>query len=167
GGEFRRFLNNNFAEGTGQFNFPTMAAFLAGTANAFSITLGERRNYITQDALSFFVQDSINVSASLTVDVGLRYEWHMTPTERDNQFVVFDADTASLVRVGVDVDEIYRQNNANIEPRFGFAWTPGRGGRTVLRAAYGWAVDQPGTTAVNGTTGNPPFATPLTATGAI
>ena len=40
-------------------------------------------------------------------------------------------------------------------------------GRTVVRAAYGWSVDQPGTTAVNGTTGNPPFATPLTATGAV
>ena len=167
GGEFRRFLNNNFAEGTGQFNFPTMAAFLGGTANAFSITLGQRRNHITQDALSFFVQDSINVGPTLTVDVGLRYEWHVTPTERDNQFVVFDAATGSLVRVGVDVDRIYRQNNANIEPRLGLAWTVGADARTVLRAAYGWAVDQPGTTAVNGTTGNPPFATPLTATGSI
>ena len=96
GGEFRRFLNNNFAEGTGQFNFPSMAAFLSGTANAFSITLGERRSRITQDALSFFAQDSITVGPSLTVDLGLRYEWHMTPTERDNQFVVFDAATASL-----------------------------------------------------------------------
>ena len=37
----------------------------------------------------------------------------------------------------------------------------------MLRAAYGRAVDQPGTTTVNGTAGNPPFATPLTATGAI
>ena len=129
-----------------------MAAFLAGTANAFSITLGERRNHITQDALSFFAQDSITVSPSLTVDLGLRYEWHVTPTERDNQFVVFDAATASLLRVGVDVDKIYRQNNDNIEPRLGFAWTLGGDGRTVLRAAYGWAVDQPGTTAVNGTT---------------
>src|SRR5262249_44318161 len=42
GGEYRRFLNDNFAEGTGQFNFPTVAAFLAGTANAFSITLADR-----------------------------------------------------------------------------------------------------------------------------
>jgi Carboxypeptidase regulatory-like domain/TonB dependent receptor-like, beta-barrel len=167
GGEFRRFLNNNFAEGTGQFNFPSMAAFLSGTGNAFSITLGERRSRITQDALSFFAQDSITVGPSLTVDLGLRYEWHMTPTERDNQFVVFDAKTASLLRVGVDVDKIYRENDDNIEPRVGFAWTIGGDGRTVVRAAYGSAVDQPGTTAVNGTAGNPPFATPLSANGAI
>jgi hypothetical protein len=144
-----------------------MAAFLAGTANAFSITLGERRSRITEDALSFFAQDSITVGPSLTIDLGLRYEWHMTPTERDNQFVVFDPATASLVRVGVDVAKIYRENNDNIEPRLGFAWTIGGDGRTVLRGAYGWAVDQPGTTAVRDTAGNPPFATPLTATGSI
>ena len=47
------------------------------------------------------------------------------------------------------------------------AWTPVRDGRTVVRGAYGWAVDQPGTTAVRDTAGNPPFATPLTATGSI
>ena len=165
GGEYRRFLNNNYAEGTGQFNFPSMAAFLSGTANAFSTTLGERRNYITEDALSFFAQDSIAVGPSLTVDLGLRYEWHMTPTERDNEFVVFDPATVSLLRVGVDVGQIYRQNNDNIEPRLGVAWSIGT--RTVVRGAYGRAVDQPGTTAVNGTASNPPFATPLTASGAI
>jgi len=167
GGEFRRFHNNNFAEGTGQFNFPSVAAFLSGTANAFSITVGERRSRIVQDALSFFAQDAITLGSSLTIDLGLRYEWHMTPTERDNQFVVFDAATASLVRVGVDVEKIYRENNRNFQPRLGLAWTVTGDGKTVLRAAYGHAVDQPGTTTVNGTAGNPPFATPLTATGAI
>jgi hypothetical protein len=167
GGEYRRFLNNNFSEGTGQFNFPTMTAFLAGTASAFSITLGERRNRITQDAMSFFVQDSISIGASVTVDLGLRYEWHMTPTERDDQFVVFDAATSSLVRVGAGIEKIYRENNDNFAPRLGLAWTIGDDGRTVLRAAYGSAVDQPGTTAVSGTAANPPFATPLTANGSI
>jgi hypothetical protein len=167
GGEYRRFLNDNFAEGTGLFNFPSVSAFMAGTANAFSITLGERRSHITQDAVAFFVQDQVTISSNLTVDLGLRYEWHITPTERDNQFVVFDADSASLVRVGVDVDKIYEQNNANFEPRLGVAWTPSRDGRTVVRAAYGWAVDQPSTTVVRDTPGNPPFATPLTAAGSI
>jgi hypothetical protein len=167
GGEYRRFLNNNFAEGTGQFNFPSMAAFLAGTANAFSITLGERRSHIAQNAVSFFAQDGIRIGSNITLDLGLRYEWHVTPTERDDQFVVFDAATASLVRVGVDIDKIYQQNNRNLEPRLGVAWTPWADGHTVVRAAFGSAVDQPSTTAVRDTAGNPPFATPLTATGSV
>jgi len=167
GGEFRRFLNNNFAEGTGQFNFPNMAAFLAGTANAFNITLGRRFSHIRQDAVSFFGQDAVRIGSALTVDVGLRYEWHVTPTERDNQFVVFDAPTASLVRVGLDIKRVYQQNNRNFEPRLGVAWTLGDDGRTVVRAAYGSAVDEPSTTAVRDTPGNPPFAMPLTATGSV
>ncbi len=167
GGEYRRFYNDNFAEGTGAFNFPSVGAFLSGTANAFSITLGERRSHITEDGVALFAQDQITLGRGLTLDLGMRYEWHVTPTERDDQFVVFDVDSASLLRVGTDLDEIYRQNATNIEPRVGFAWTPGADGRTVLRAAYGWAVDQPSTTVVRDTAGNPPFAVPLTASGAI
>ena len=87
--------------------------------------------------MAFFAQDQFALGPTLTLDLGLRYEWHVTPTERDDQFVVFDAATASLVHVGVDLDEIYRENNGNFEPRVGVAWTPSADGRTVVRAAYG------------------------------
>jgi hypothetical protein len=167
GGEYRHFLNDNFAEGTGLFNFPSVAAFMSGTANAFNITLGERRSHITQDAVALFVQNQTSVGSSLILDLGLRYEWHVTPTERDDQFVVFDEATASLLRVGIDVPRIYRQNNTNFEPRIGIAWSPGDESRTVVRAAWGSAVDQPSTTVVRDTAGNPPFATPVAATGSI
>ncbi|HEY6509607.1 MAG TPA: TonB-dependent receptor, partial [Vicinamibacterales bacterium] len=169
GGEYRHFINDNFAEGTGVFNFPSVEAFMAGTANAFNTTLGERRSVIDQRAMGLFVQDHITMGSTVTLELGMRYEWHVTPTERDNRFVVFDAASASLVRVGVDpgVDRIYQQNNRNFEPRVGVAWSPSGDGRTVVRAAYGRAVDEPGTTTVRDTAGNPPFAAPLTAAGSI
>jgi hypothetical protein len=167
GGEYRHFINENFTEGTGAFNFPSIASFMAGTANAFSITLGERRNRIHQRAVGLFFQDRVPVGDSLTVEAGLRYEWHVTPTEADNQFVIFDPATASLLRVGEHVSRIYRQNNRNVEPRLGLAWDVLRSGRTVVRGAYGHAADEPGTTAVRDTASNPPFATPLSASGAI
>jgi hypothetical protein len=167
GGEYRHFINENFAEGTGVFNFPSMDAFLAGTANAFNITLGERKSVIDQRAAALFVQDHITIHGTVTLELGMRYEWHVTPTERGDRFVVFDADSASLLRAGVDFDEIYQQNNRNFEPRVGVAWGLGSDGRTVVRAAYARAVDQPGTTTVRDTTGNPPFAAPITAAGSI
>jgi hypothetical protein len=167
GGEYRHFVNENFAEGTGVFNFPSMEAFLTGTANAFAITLGERRSVIDQRAMALFVQDHIAISDAFTVELGMRYEWHVTPTERNDRFVVFDARSVSLVRVGVDAGTIYQQNNRNVEPRLGVAWNLARDGRTVLRAAYGRAVDEPGTTAVRDTAGNPPFAAPVIAAGSI
>ena len=166
GGEYRHFINDNFAQGTGVFNFPSVAAFLTGTANAFNITLGDRTSVIDQRAVGAFFQDQITVGDRLTLDLGLRYEWHVTPTERDNRFIVFDAARASLARVGVDLDEIYGQNNRNVEPRAGLAWQLSSDGRTVLRAAYARAVDEPGTTAVRDTANNPPYGIPLTASGA-
>src|SRR4029079_1243499 len=167
GGEYRQFLNNNFRQGTGSFNFATMAAFIDGTANSFSVTLGSQTSSIAQGAVGFFVQDNYRVRPNLTFELGLRYEWNMTPSERYDRFIVFDPQTASLVRVGTNIDEIYHENNKNWQPRAGFAWTPFKNGKTVLRGAYGIYVDQPMTSIVTGTSGNPPLAIPLTFTGTI
>jgi len=167
GGEYRHFINGNVAEGTGAFNFPSVPAFVAGTANAFTITLGERTSHIDQRAVAGFLQDRVSIHPRVTLDLGLRYEWHVTPTERDDRFVVFDPETVSLQRVGVDIDGPIYQQNWNFEPRAGVAWDLAGDGRTVVRGVYGAAVDQPGTTAVNGTAANPPFARPLTAAGSI
>jgi hypothetical protein len=167
GGEFRQFLNNNFRLGTGSFNFPTVASFLAGTANSFSVTLGNQSSSIAQGALGLFVQDNFKWRPNLTLELGLRYEWNMTPSERYDRFIVFDPSTASLVRVGTGLDQIYHENNKNFQPRFGFAWDPFKDGKTAVRAAYAILVDQPMTSIVTGTAANPPLAVPLTFTGAI
>jgi Carboxypeptidase regulatory-like domain/TonB dependent receptor-like, beta-barrel len=167
GGEYRQFLNNNFRQGTGSLNFPTVAAFLAGTANSFSVTLGSQSSSIAQGALGFFVQDNYKVRPNLTLELGLRYEWNITPSERYDRFIVFDPQSASLLRVGTDINEIYHQNNKNFQPRLGFAWDPFRDGKTVVRGAYAILVDQPMTSVVMPTSANPPLAIPLTFTGTI
>ena len=167
GGEYRQFLNNNFRQGTGSFNFPTIAEFLAGTANSFSVTLGSQSSSITQGALGFFVEDSYKPRPNLTLDFGLRYEWNMTPSERYDRFIVFDPESGSLVRVGSGIDAIYEENDKNFQPRVSFAWTPFSDGNTVVRGAYGVYVDQPMTSLVTPTAGNPPLAIPLTFTGPV
>src|SRR5689334_15119559 len=91
----------------------------------------------------------------------------MTPTERYDRFILFDPATASLIRVGDDLDEVYQQNNKNVQPRLGFAWDPFSDGKTSVRAAYALQTDQPMTSIVIGTTTNPPLAMPLTFSGAI
>jgi len=167
GGEYRQFLNNNFRQGTGSFNFPTVASFLAGTANSFSVTLGSQSSSIAEGALGFFVQDNYKVRSNLMLELGLRYEWNMTPTERYDRFIVFDPSSASLIRVGDQIDEVYQQNNKNVQPRVGFAWDPFGDGKTSVRAAYALQTDQPMTSVVIGTSTNPPLAIPLTFSGAI
>jgi hypothetical protein len=167
GGEYRAFYNNNFLNDTGLFNFPSVAAFIAGNANSFSITLDPRSNSIKQDAIGVFIQDSFKWRSNLTFDIGLRYDAHLTPTERYDRFVVFDPATRSLLRVGRDIDQVYKTNDKNFQPRVGLAWDPFGDGKTSLRAAYAVLVEQPMTNAVLQTNSNPPLATPFSLTGTV
>ncbi len=167
GGEGRRFYNNNFTLDTGTFTFPNVNNFLTGNANSFSVTLGDRSSAIIQNALGFFVQDNYKVRPNVTLEMGLRYDWNMTPSERFNRFVVFDPATGTLVRIGSGIDKVYEENNKNFQPRVGIAWDPFKDGKTSVRAAYAILADQPVTNVVTPLTSNPPLATPLTFTGAV
>ena len=91
----------------------------------------------------------------------------MSPTERYDRFIVFDSTTTSLLRVGTDIDQPYKTNDKNFEPRVGFAWDPFKNGKTSMRAGYAIQVEQPLTNAVTSTAANPPFATPLSFNGTI
>ena len=167
GVEARRFYNNNFNLDTGNFTFPNLASFMNATANAFNITLGDRSSAIVQNALGFYVQDNYKVRPNVTLELGLRYDWNMTPTERYNRFVVFDPETVTLQRVGSGIDKVYEENNRNFQPRIGIAWDPFNDGKTSVRAAYAILTDQPVTNMVTPLASNPPLAEPRTFTGAI
>jgi hypothetical protein len=167
GGEYRQFLNNNFRKVTGSFNFPSVSDFLAGTANSFTVTLGNQSSSIAEGALNFFAQDNYRMRPNLTIELGLRYEWNMAPSERFDRFIVFDPLSTSLVRVGAQIDEVYHHNNKNFQPRFGFAWDPFKQGKTAVRGAYAILVDQPMTSIVTPTSANPPLAIPLTFSGSV
>ena len=167
GGEARRFYNNNFTLDTGTFTFPNVNSFITGNGNGFSVTLGDRSSAIIQNAFGFYVQDNYKLRPNLTVELGLRYDWNMTPTERYDRFVVFDHLTREFVRVGSGIDKVYKENNKNFQPRLGIAWDPFNDGKTSIRAAFAVQTDQPVTNVVTPLAANPPLATPLTFTGPV
>jgi outer membrane receptor protein involved in Fe transport len=167
GGEFRRFYNNNFTLDTGLFTFPNLTSFMSAVGNSFNIILGDRSSAIIQNSLGLYVQDNYKIRPNVTLELGLRYDWNMTPTERYNRFVVFDPATSSLLQVGSGIDNVYKENNKNFQPRVGIAWDPWNDGKTSVRAAYAILTDQPVTNMVTPLAANPPLARPLTFTGAI
>ena len=158
GGEYRRFYNNNTNRDTGTFTFANMSTFLNGDANGFTVTLGDVSTAIAQGALGLFAQDNYKVRSNLTLELGLRWDWLMSPTERFDRFSSYVLQTNSLVQVNHGVAPVYHTNWKNFQPRIGFSWDPFKSGKTSVRAAYAILADQPITNLVTGNATNPPFA---------
>ncbi len=162
GGEYRRANSNNFNATPGTIAFPTVTAFLADQANAFSVTTSNRANRTYVNSIGAFATDSWKLSPTLTAQIGLRYDFYGTPTEAQNRFTVFDPTTVSLLPVGSGSGPALAFNNNNsFEPRLGLAWDPSRNGKTVIRTAYAIMNDQPNLGLVTGLASNPPNAFPV------
>ena len=159
GGEARRFYNNNTNKDTGTFTFASTTTFLAGNANGFAVTLGDVSTAIAQGALGLFIQDNYRIRTNLSFELGLRWDWLMSPTERFDRFVDYIPQTNSLVQVNHGVAPVYHTNWKNFQPRIGFSWDPFKDGKTSVRGAYAILADQPVTNLVTGNATNPPFAT--------
>lgn len=112
----------------------------------------------------FFMVDDFKVNSRLTLNLGLRYEYHPLWTEQHGMGAMFDIGSGKIAvqdgslglvsplfpRSYVDVVEaktlglrgstIVRNDRNNFAPRFGIAWRP-FGNQTVLRAGYGIYFD--------------------------
>src|SRR6185437_13619569 len=182
GAEFRDFRNDNFNSDPGQLVFncstnittatktcPTLGAagnfFAQGLVTSAARTVGNVANRINIGSLDFFGQDSWKIRPDLTLELGLRYAWNMTPSEAQDRFVNLSpsAGAGSLL---LPTSEPYGQNATNFQPRVGFAWNVLGNGNTVLRGGYAFQVDQPISGVVTGLSSNPPFALPISVAGA-
>jgi len=130
-----------------------------------TITVGTRgiSNERTRNYFGYF-QDDFTVTPTLTLNLGIRYEFAPPFYETDNKFgnLVLDPGDSlygRLIFAGNPArprELIYTDKN-NIAPRFGFAWrTPASG--LVVRGGYGVFYGQDEGTGVNRRmTNNPPF----------
>jgi hypothetical protein len=160
GAEFRRFRNNNINGGTGgTINFSNLAAFLAGTVSSATETAIPATPAFRVSALGLFAQDDLKVSPTLTLNLGLRWEYNGVPSEIHNRMGVYNFSTATVVPVGTNgVDRPYNRQFTNFGPRVGFSWDPFGKGKTVVRGGAGFYYDQPVTNILTGLSTNPPFS---------
>jgi len=163
GTEIRREYNNNIALNGGTFTFSSLTSFLNDTASQYTVLLGNGNDKLLAPSYGFFAQDNYKMTPYFMLELGLRYEANLTPTEAGGKLVVFDPATVSLFQVGTNgIGNLYDQNNKLFQPRIGFAWDPFHKGKTSVRAGYGIYYDQPVMNTVSGLSSNPPFAVPVT-----
>lgn len=162
GGEYRRFISDSFAQTPGSLTFSSTANFINGIASAFSVTPTQVTSRVFMNSVGAFVTDNYRITPRFQSEVGIRWEWNGTPTEGGNRFVNFDANNDVLNHVS----QPYNQN-FNWEPRVGFIWDVRGNNNTIVRAGYGYMVDEPVSDAVTGLASNPPNANPVSETGAL
>src|SRR6185503_6738626 len=90
-------------------------------------------------------------------ELGFRWDYLMSPTERYDRFISYGPETNSLVRLNNGNAPVYHTNWKNFHPRVGFAWDPFKDGKTSMRGAYAILADQPVTNLVTGNATKPPF----------
>lgn len=129
-------LNSTFR---GTLTFNSLAGFLAGTPNSYSIIVGNPRMGLRRTEWHSYVQDDLRLLPNLTLNLGLRYELNTPPTE---------------VADRIPSQYLLRTDRNNLAPRVGLAYAPWKG--TVLRVAYGIFYNVLETSFIGLTRFNPP-----------
>ena len=152
---------------TGGYAF---ASFLLGRANTYSEAATDFRVHERFGRREFFVQDTWKIRPNFTLDLGVRYQFFVPVTDRDNQIGTFDPELydrtkavcttsacTALVLSSSDPNngfalagstsrfgrKIHPADYNNFSPRVGIAWDPFSDGKTIIRAGYGLYYDQP------------------------
>lgn len=110
-------------------------------------------------ALNFFAADSWRASRSLTLSLGLRYEYNRPVFDADDAASVYDAQSFSIVRLGANgiSRSGYAPDGNNLAPRLGLAWRPGGTEKFVVRSGWGLYYNFSDLAAGQGIYFNPPF----------
>jgi hypothetical protein len=106
-----------------------------------------------------FAQDAWRATRRLTIDYGLRYEYNTPWTEVNDKLANFVPAQGIVTPAAPGWDGLYHASKRNFGPRFGFAFDPNGGGKTVVRGGFGILYE----TLLQATTvqqieNNPPFS---------
>jgi hypothetical protein len=154
GYEFRRTsVSQNFNRGQrGRLSFQADSAtgetslqeFLAGTPYDTSSShnsqyFGDTNRNTFENSHAAYVQDSMRLTRTFTVNLGLRYDYFGLVQEKHQMFDNVDPTTGTVFAVGPA--RLYQPDLNNWAPRVSVAWDVTGHQRTVVRAGYGIFYD--------------------------
>lgn len=160
-------LNNSYTF-SGQFSGDGFTDFLLGNMASSSIALAPNETgRFRRTMLAFYALDDWKVSPKLTLNIGIRYEFAQVPKELSGLTPQFDPSLANgqgglrfpkqnknaeafYKNIRPDLgfgylnrETLFNSDKNNFAPRFGFAYRPFGGTRTVLRGGYGIFYSSP------------------------
>ena len=123
------------------------ADFLLGLPQTSSLRFSSSNNYFRSWSTSAYAQDDFRVSAGLTINVGLRYEYFAPYTELRGHLANLDVSpgftAVAVVKSGQNgpysgnlPSSIVRPTPRDFSPRLGIAWRPSPKRNTVIRGGY-------------------------------
>lgn len=118
-----------------------LADLLLGRPYVATITTGQFGRGFRQTVWSGFAQDTWRVTRALTLTYGLRYEYGAPWTEVNGKLSNFVPGLGLRVVGEPGLDRFYEPDRNNVSPRFGFAYSPGKDGRTVIRGGFALLYD--------------------------
>ena len=124
-----RFSPTTLTSGPVQGQVSGLEAYLLGIPNNGQILTGNPQLYQRDAYGAGFFQDDWRATKTLTLNLGIRYEYASPPWEKNNIYGGFSASTGMTQGLGVHPD--YK----NFSPRIGMAWDVKGDAKTVVRAA--------------------------------
>jgi Carboxypeptidase regulatory-like domain/TonB dependent receptor len=127
-----------------------------------SFLQGNASRYYRANQLGFYLQDKFQVTPTLSLTAGLRYDWNGGLTEKQGRIFNFDPTLYSYNETSDTIENpgfIIAGNNKNgtsgvsnttltgrqwgIAPRLGLAWQPSKfSGKVVVRSGFGMYYDR-------------------------
>jgi hypothetical protein len=149
GGELTRlyYLNEAPYAARPSFNFFNVWDFLndapqaeTGTFDPTAGTPTAARQDDREDIWGAFIQDDWKASSSLTLNLGLRYNYFGPLSAKQGNMYAVELGAGSNLLTGLSVHttgDLWQAQKANFGPEFGFAFSPGVHNRFVIRGGFG------------------------------
>jgi hypothetical protein len=137
GVEFRNIqVNQNYGE-HGKLTFSTVESLAANSVKKASLTGALPINDLRKNDYFLYAQDEYKLRPNFVLNLGLRYTIFDLFDEAHGKANPFDFATCGpqgFCGAGASFGD---QNYGDVDPRVAFAWTPWKGGKTVVRAGFG------------------------------
>ena len=136
---YERLQNNQLGTSNpnGQWTFGSLSGFLQNQPTGFTAPVGQTTSPkdLRQSVAAGYITDDYHVFRNFTMNLGVRYEMAMVPTETAGRLSNLPTLTSSTPKTGSP----YFSNPTlkDLAPRVGFSWDPGGNGKTAIHGGYG------------------------------